>query len=60
MEILRIIWIINFFFFLLILFYLWSKISLILKKNNELIDLLKKCDDLNNKIAELYNQNKKI
>jgi hypothetical protein len=46
MEVVRIFWIITFFFFLLVLIFLWSKIYLIMKKINDLLAIIKKCNDL--------------
>lgn len=46
MDVLRIFWIINFFFFLLVLIFLWSKMYLITKKINDLLSTIKQCDDL--------------
>ena len=46
MDIIRIIWTINFFFFLLILIFLWSKLYLISRKITDLISILRKCDEL--------------
>jgi hypothetical protein len=44
MELLRTIWIINFFFFLLVLMFLWSKLYLIQRKMNEVSGLVKSCN----------------
>jgi hypothetical protein len=46
MEIVRIIWIINFFFFLLVLIFLWSKIYLATKKINELAAIIKSTNEI--------------
>jgi len=48
MEIVRIIWIINFFFFLLVLIFLWSKIYLATKKINELSAIIKSSNEISN------------
>ncbi len=46
MEIVRILWIINFFFFLLVLIFLWSKIYLATKKINELSAIIKSSSEI--------------
>jgi hypothetical protein len=46
MDVVRIVWIINFFFFLLVLIFLWSKMYLITKKINDLLSTIKKCDEI--------------
>ncbi len=46
MEIVRIIWIVNFFFFLLVLIFLWSKIYLVAKKIGQLTSIIKNCDEI--------------
>jgi hypothetical protein len=46
MDIIRVIWIINFFFFLLILIFLWSKLYLISRRMNDLSSIVRKCNQL--------------
>jgi hypothetical protein len=46
MDFIRIFWVINFFFFLLVLIFLWSKMYLITKKINELLFTVKQCDEI--------------
>jgi hypothetical protein len=46
MDVVRIIWIVNFFFFLLVLIFLWSKMYLVMRKINELIAIIKSCDEI--------------
>jgi hypothetical protein len=44
MDVVRILWTVNFFFFLLVLIFLWSKMYLVTKKINEVTALLKACE----------------
>jgi len=46
MDVVRIFWVINFFFFLLVLIFLWSKMYLITKKINDLLSIIKQSNDL--------------
>ncbi len=46
MDIVRIFWVINFFFFLLVLIFLWSKMYMITKKTDELFALLKQSNEV--------------
>jgi uncharacterized membrane protein YhaH (DUF805 family) len=46
MDIIRTIWIINFFFFLLVLIFLWSKLYLISRRMSDLLSILKKNEQL--------------
>ncbi|HEX7510497.1 MAG TPA: hypothetical protein VF335_04300 [Chitinivibrionales bacterium] len=39
-------WSINFFFFVLVLIFIWSKMYLISRKINEVLSILKKGDEL--------------
>jgi cell division protein FtsL len=45
MDIIRTIWIVNFFFFLLVLIFLWSKLYLVSRKIAELSQTIKKFDE---------------
>ena len=46
MDVVRIFWVINFFFFLLVLIFLWSKMYLITRKINDLLSTIKACDEI--------------
>jgi len=46
MDVVRIFWVINFFFFLLVLIFLWSKMYMITKKTDELFTLLKQSNEV--------------
>jgi hypothetical protein len=46
MDIVRTLWIVNFFFFVLILIFLWSKIYLIGRRIDEILTIVKKSDEL--------------
>jgi hypothetical protein len=46
MDIVRTIWIVNFFFFVLILIFAWSKIYLITRRIDAILMMIKKCDAL--------------
>jgi hypothetical protein len=46
MDVVRIFWIINFFFFLLVLIFLWSKMYLITGKIKDLLSIIKSCDEI--------------
>jgi predicted membrane channel-forming protein YqfA (hemolysin III family) len=44
MEIVKVIWVINFFFFSMILFFVWSKIYIIAKRIKKATDLIGELD----------------
>jgi hypothetical protein len=46
MDIVRILWIVNFFFFVLILIFMWSKIYLVGRRIDDIISIVKKSDEL--------------
>jgi hypothetical protein len=46
MDVVRIFWIINFFFFLLVLIFLWSKMYLISKKIKDLSATIKQSSEI--------------
>jgi hypothetical protein len=46
MEIIRILWIVNFFLFLLTLIFVWSKLYSISQRMNDIISIIKKSDEL--------------
>ena len=46
MDIVRTLWIVNFFSFVLILIFMWSKIYLVGRRIDDIISIVKKCDDL--------------
>ena len=46
MDIVRTLWIVNFFFFVLILIFMWSKIYLIGRRIDEILVIVKKSDEL--------------
>jgi hypothetical protein len=46
MDIVRTLWIVNFFFFVLILIFMWSKIYLIGRRIDDIVSIVKKCDEL--------------
>lgn len=46
MDVVRIFWVINFFFFLLVLIFLWSKMYLITRKINDVLSIIKQCNEM--------------
>ena len=46
MDIVLILWIVNFFFFVLILIFMWSKIYLVGRRIDDIISIVKKSDEL--------------
>lgn len=46
MDIVRTLWIVNFFFFVLILIFMWSKIYLVGRRIDDIISIVKKCGEL--------------
>jgi hypothetical protein len=46
MDIIRILWIINFFLFLLTLIFIWSKLLSISQRIDEIVSVLKKCNEI--------------
>lgn len=53
MEILRIVWVINFFFFALIVLFVWSKIVLATGKLKTIMALIERVDGLRQEMQEL-------
>ena len=52
MDVIRILWAFNFFFFLLVLIFLWSKTYLIAGKVNDVLSLIKQCDEIPHESAK--------
>jgi hypothetical protein len=52
MDIVRILWIVNFFFFVLILIFMWSKIYLVGRRIDDIISIVKKSDELPDSIEK--------
>jgi hypothetical protein len=46
MDIIQILWVINFFLFLLTLIFIWSKFYSISLRIKDILSIIKKCDDL--------------
>jgi hypothetical protein len=52
MDFIRILWSINFFFFVLVLIFIWSKMYLISRRIDELLSIIKKSDELPEIVSE--------
>jgi len=46
MDIIRILWVINFFLFLLTLIFVWSKLYSISQRMKDIVALIKKCNEV--------------
>ncbi len=57
MQVIRTIWVVNFFLFSLILLFVWSKVVIISKRVTQLLPLIKKVQELRSELRGASKQN---